>query len=164
MIVGMVASSNLQSERILAMEPGETTEIGAYDVELAEVSEVEGPNYMAIRAVFKTTSDGAFIDDIVSERRFFPAEAQSTTEAGLHTNLWRDLYFVLGDQTPEGAWAVRLYINPFVIWIWGGVGIMALGGTISLFDRRLRIGAPTAATARRPAAPEASGDEAGARA
>ncbi len=164
MIVGMVASSNLQSERILAMEPGETTRIGAYDVELAEVSEVEGPNYMAIRAVFKTTRDGDFIDDIVSERRFFPAEAQSTTEAGLHTNLWRDLYFVLGDQTPEGAWAVRLYINPFVIWIWGGVGIMALGGTISLFDRRLRIGAPTAATARRPAAPEASGDEAGARA
>ncbi len=169
MIVGMVASSNLQSERILAMQPGETARIGVYDVELAEVGEAQGPNYMALRAVFRTTRDGDFVDDIVSERRFFPAEAQSTTEAGLHTNLWRDLYFVLGDQTPEGAWAVRLYINPFVIWIWGGVGIMALGGLISLFDRRLRIGAPTTATAHRPAAPGSPGTggtapEAGARA
>jgi cytochrome c-type biogenesis protein CcmF len=151
MIVGMVASSVLQEERILAMQPGETAEIGGYAVRLAEVSEVEGPNYMALRAVFATSRDGAPVADIVSERRFFPAEAQSTTEAGLHTNLWRDLYFVLGDQTPDGAWAVRLYINPFVVWIWGGVGIMALGGLISLFDRRLRVGAPTTAAARRPA-------------
>jgi cytochrome c-type biogenesis protein CcmF len=150
------------------MQPGETARIGVYDVELAGVSEVEGPNYSALRAVFKTTRDGSPVADIASERRFFPAEAQSTTEAGLHTNLWRDLYFVLGDQTPEGAWAVRLYINPFVIWIWGGVGIMALGGLISLFDRRLRIGAPTTATAHRPtaagAAPEPDAPEAGARA
>jgi len=149
MITGMVASSTLQTEEILAMRPGETTTIGSYDVRLESVGEVEGPNYMAIRAVFATTRGGRPMDDIVSEKRFFPTEAQSTTEAGLHTNLWRDLYFVLGDQTPEGAWAVRLYINPFVIWIWGGVGFMGLGGLVSLFDRRLRVGAPTTATAYR---------------
>ena len=65
-----------------------------------------------------------------------------TTEAGIDTNLWRDLYFVLGDPADGGGFAVRLYYNPLVLWIWGGAGIMALAGLLSLTDRRLRVGAP----------------------
>jgi len=149
MIVGMISTSVLQSERILAMQPGETTTIGSYEVRLASIGEVEGPNWMAIRAVFETTQHGNPVADIISEKRFYPVEGQSTTQVGLHTSFWRDLYFVLGDQTPEGAWAVRLYINPLAAWLWWGVGIMSLGGLVSLFDRRLRVGAPTTATAHR---------------
>ena len=37
---------------------------------------------------------------------------------------------------------MRLYHNPLVLWIWGGAAIMALGGLVSLTDRRLRVGAP----------------------
>lgn len=147
MITGMVATSTLQSERILTMRPGDTTTIGSYDVHLTSVGEVEGPNWMAVRAVFETSRNDRHVADIVSEKRFYPVEAQSATQVGLHTNLWRDLYFVLGDQTPEGAWAVRLYINPMAAWLWWGVGIMAFGGLVSLFDRRLRVGAPTTARA-----------------
>ena len=77
-----------------------------------------------------------------SERRNFPVERMPTTEAGISSDLWRDLYFVLGDPVPEGGFAVRLYYNPLVMWIWGGAAIMALGGLISLSDRRLRVGAP----------------------
>jgi cytochrome c-type biogenesis protein CcmF len=171
MIVGMVATSTLQTERILTMRPGDTTTIGSYDVHLASIGEVEGPNWMAIRAVFETAQNGRQVADIVSEKRFYPVEAQSTTQVGLHTSFWRDLYFVLGDQTPDGAWAVRLYINPMAAWLWWGVGIMSLGGLVSLFDRRLRVGAPTTATAHRgkaaappgtpPATPPAGGRPAG---
>jgi cytochrome c-type biogenesis protein CcmF len=65
-----------------------------------------------------------------------------TTEAGIHTTLWRDLYFVLGHPAESGGYAVRLYYNPLVLWIWAGAGIMALAGLLSLSDRRLRVGAP----------------------
>ena len=85
-----------------------------------------------------------------SEKRFFPVERMPTTEAGIDTGLFRDLYVVLGDPSPEAAAAtVRLYYNPLVLWIWGGAAIMALGGLISLTDRRLRVGAPRPARARR---------------
>jgi cytochrome c-type biogenesis protein CcmF len=38
---------------------------------------------------------------------------------------------------------VRLYLNPLAPWIWLGAALCALGGFISLSDRRLRVGAPT---------------------
>jgi cytochrome c-type biogenesis protein CcmF len=37
---------------------------------------------------------------------------------------------------------LRLYYNPLVPWIWLGAAAMALGGLVSLTDRRHRIGAP----------------------
>ena len=37
---------------------------------------------------------------------------------------------------------IRLYLNPLAPWIWLGAAFCALGGFVSLSDRRLRIGAP----------------------
>ena len=37
---------------------------------------------------------------------------------------------------------MRLYFNPLVRLIWIGAVVMALGGALSLSDRRLRVGAP----------------------
>ena len=46
-------------------------------------------------------------------------------------------------RAPEGApvWLVRAYWNPWALLIFIGPGIMALGGVISLSDRRLRFAA-----------------------
>ncbi len=51
-------------------------------------------------------------------------------------------------------WTVRIYHNPLVPWIWIGAIIMALGGLVSLSDRRHRVGAP----ARRAVVPAAAGE------
>jgi cytochrome c-type biogenesis protein CcmF len=40
-----------------------------------------------------------------------------------------------------------MWHHPFVGWIWGGAVLMALGGAVSLSDRRLRLGAPSRAVA-----------------
>jgi cytochrome c-type biogenesis protein CcmF len=51
---------------------------------------------------------------------------------------------VIGEPQDGGAFVTRLYFNPLVGWIWGGVGLMLLGGMTSLSDRRHRVGAPAA--------------------
>jgi len=51
---------------------------------------------------------------------------------------------------------VRLYWKPLVLFIWLGAVAMALGGALSLSDRRLRLGLPVRtriAEAIPPAAP-----------
>jgi cytochrome c-type biogenesis protein CcmF len=44
---------------------------------------------------------------------------------------------------------VRAYWKPFVLLIWLGAVIMALGGALALGDRRMRVGAPAPARAVR---------------
>ncbi|MEQ8610347.1 MAG: cytochrome c-type biogenesis CcmF C-terminal domain-containing protein, partial [Parvibaculum sp.] len=53
----------------------------------------------------------------------------------------------------DGKWVLRAYHNNLAPWIWIGGAIMALGGAMSLMDRRLRVGAPTGARARLAPAP-----------
>ena len=61
------------------------------------------------------------------------------TEAAIRTELTRDLYVSLGEPIPSSpAWIVRVYVKPFVDWIWGGCLIMAIGGLIAASDRRYR--------------------------
>jgi cytochrome c-type biogenesis protein CcmF len=76
-----------------------------------------------------------------------------TTEAGILTRGFSQVYVSIGDQTPDGL-VVRAWWKPQVVLIWGGTLLMMIGGFLSLLDRRLRVGAP--ARRRRLAAPVAA--------
>jgi cytochrome c-type biogenesis protein CcmF len=52
------------------------------------------------------------------------------------------LYVSLGDATGNGGIVVRVWWKPFILFIWGGALVMAIGGFVSLSDRRLRVGTP----------------------
>ena len=146
-VAGVTVSSVWQVEKIQVMKPGETVEIAGYRVIFNGVERVAGPNYTSQRgsfAVFKKTEK---IADLSPEKRNYPAENSSTTEAAIHTNFYSDIYVVLGEPDKTNGWVTRLYYNPLVPWIWGGAILMALGGCLSLSDRRLRIGAPRSASA-----------------
>ncbi|MBX6742990.1 MAG: c-type cytochrome biogenesis protein CcmF, partial [Acetobacteraceae bacterium] len=95
--------------------------------------------------------DGQTVTVMTPERRSFPLSRMTTTEAAIHTTWLRDLYVVLGDERDGGA-VLRIHNNPLAPWIWFGAGIMAIGGGISLSDRRIRVSAPAAKLARGEAA------------
>ena len=61
------------------------------------------------------------------------------TEAAIDPGFLRDLYISLGEPVGEGAWAVRVHHKPFVRWLWLGGVLMALGGSLTLADRRYRV-------------------------
>ncbi|MGE6343462.1 cytochrome c-type biogenesis CcmF C-terminal domain-containing protein, partial [Psychrobacter pacificensis] len=56
-------------------------------------------------------------------------------------SLMRDVYVALGEPIADGSnqWALRIYVKPLIRWIWLGAIIMALGGLISMLDKRYRI-------------------------
>ena len=134
-------------EDILVVEEGETFALGAYDVTLVEVHQEQGPNYITTMAEMRVTRDGAEVAVMFPEKRVYPVQAMPTTEAALHQGFTRDLYLVIGDPQDGGGWAVRGYIKPFANWIWAGALMMALGGFLSLSDRRYRVAAGARKTA-----------------
>lgn len=65
-----------------------------------------------------------------------------TTEAGIRSFGFSQLYVSLGDAMADGGMVVRIWWKPWILCIWGGALVMMIGGFVSLSDRRLRVGAP----------------------
>ncbi|WP_273687296.1 heme lyase CcmF/NrfE family subunit [Ketogulonicigenium vulgare] len=150
-ILGVALSLSLVKEDIRVMNIGDTFELGNYTFNLTAVNELQGPNYLTTMADVTISRDGQEVASLHPEKRFYPFAGMPTTEAGISSNLLRDVYVVLGDPQVGGGYAMRSYIKPFVNWIWIGAGLMAIGGGISLSDRRLRVAAGAAKKAQRAA-------------
>ena len=143
-VIGAVSEVAFRQEHTATMGIGETTQFYGRTATLKSVQSAEGPNYYIDRAEIELT-DGDRTIILTPERRFYPAARMPTTEVDIKSSLGADLYAALGDPSEVNgrtAWTVRLYWNPMITFIFGGVLLMALGGTVSLTDRRLRVGAP----------------------
>lgn len=138
-LIGITLVSNYEMERDVRMMPGETVTLGAYDFKFNALRHKEGPNYTADVGVFDVYHDGEKLVHLEPEKRIYTVQRMPMTEAGIYSTLWRDLFIAMGEPLDDGAWAVRIYIKPFVTWIWGGAAIMALGGLCSVADRRYRM-------------------------
>jgi cytochrome c-type biogenesis protein CcmF len=142
--LGIVGVMAFQTENILAMKPGQATEISNYVLRFQDVVPVRGPNYTESRARFALLdAAGQSYGEIVSSKRFYPVRQMPTTEAGIETIGVSQLYISIGDETADGGLVVRIWWKPLVTLIWGGALVMMAGGAVSLFDWRLRVGAPS---------------------
>ena len=147
-IFGIAALIAWEREDIRVAQEGDRYAVGVYEVELRDVRRDEGPNYRTTMAEIGVYRDGREVSVLTPEKRIYPVAGMPTTEAAIDNGIFRDVYIVIGDPQANGGWAVRTYIKPFANWIWGGSIIMALGGLVSLSDRRLRIAAGAAKPAR----------------
>jgi cytochrome c-type biogenesis protein CcmF len=137
-IAGMLA---WQDEDIRVAKVGEPFTVGAYEVVLNAVNRVQGPNYISTMGEVSLRKDGAEIALLFPEKRNYPVAQMPTTEAAIDYRFMRDVYVVIGDAQSDGGWVIRTYIKPLANWIWAGCLMMALGGVLSLSDRRYRIAA-----------------------
>ncbi|MDA9865376.1 heme lyase CcmF/NrfE family subunit [bacterium] len=140
-IFGISAMLAWQTEDIRTANIGDTFTVAQYDVTLAAVEDVEGPNYYSTMAEIHLARNGVEEAALFPEKRVYPVAGMPTTEAAIDNGIFRDLYVVIGDEQGDGSWAVRTYVKPFANWIWAGAIIMSLGGLLSLTDRRFRVAA-----------------------
>mgnify|MGYP000226999435 CR=1 FL=1 len=140
-MMGIAGLTAWQHEDIRVAQIGAPFAVGGYEFTLTGVTDREGPNYFATVGQVRVTRGGAFVALLEPEKRIYPVAKMPTTEAAIDYNMLRDVYVVLGDKQDQGGWAVRVYIKPLTNWIWLGCAMMALGGVLSLSDRRFRVAA-----------------------
>ena len=143
--VGITMVKTYEVERDVRMGLNDTVTIENYNFELVGVSDVDGPNYKALRGDIKVTKDGKYLEMLYPEKRKYFSSAMPMTEAGIDSGLFRDLYVSLGEPI-EGErlqWSVRVFYKPFVSWLWYGAILMVLGGLLAVSDRRYRKSANT---------------------
>ncbi|WP_434356257.1 heme lyase CcmF/NrfE family subunit [Parasalinivibrio latis] len=138
-IIGIALVQNYDIERDVKMAPGESIVLQGYTFKFASLRENDGPNYDGWIADFDILKGDKKINTLHAEKRFYNVARSMMTEAALDRGFTRDLYVAMGEQLPDGAWAVRIYYKPFVRWIWAGSLFMAIGGAFAISDKRYRF-------------------------
>ncbi|MBB3288085.1 MULTISPECIES: heme lyase CcmF/NrfE family subunit [unclassified Rhizobium] len=142
-VLGIIAVTTFEGENITSMKPGETAELGGYSLRFEGVQPGVGPNFTEDRARFTVSRGGVAFAEMSSAKRVFTASRAATTESGILTIGLSQLYVSVGDASKDGGMVVRIWWKPFILCIWLGALVMAIGGFVSLSDRRLRVGAPS---------------------
>ncbi len=144
-VLGASFETSWRVEAAQALSLNDSQSLGAYTMTLKDVGTIEGPNYLAERGIVTVVNAaGAEVCRAEPERRFYPTGGQTTSEVAICAKGLDDIYIVLGERRAgEGgkpAWLVRAYVNPWVRLIFLGPLLMAIGGIVSLTDRRVRLG------------------------
>lgn len=138
-IIGVTLVNGYETEKDVRMEIGSTVTLQGYTFQFNGIKSVPGPNYNASQGQVEVSKGGKKIRDLLPEKRTYTASGMPMTEAAVDMGFLRDLYVALGEPLENGAWIVRVYHKPFVNWIWFGCILMALGGILSVSDRRYRL-------------------------
>ncbi|XOV79234.1 MAG: heme lyase CcmF/NrfE family subunit [Aestuariibacter sp.] len=138
-LMGFAITATFSDEVEVRLKAGESAQLAGYKFVFTGVKAIQGPNYQADAGQFEIFQGEKRVTTLIAEKRFYPVQRNTMTEAGIHTNLFRDLFVALGEPFNNGYWGVRLYVKPFVVWIWLGSFIMAFGAILSLSDKRYRL-------------------------
>ena len=141
--IGITLTSNYSDQRDVRLVTGERIQVAGYEFLFQGIEQVRGPNYIAQQGSFDVfkTADGVDVKPFATlkpEKRRYLATGNMMTEADIDGGLFRDLYVALGEPLGDGAWSVRVYVKPFIRWIWLGAMMIALGGVIAVLDKRYR--------------------------
>ena len=142
LIIGITMTQNYSIERDVKLAVGESVQFEHYNFHFDRVENLDRHNYTGTIGIFTVQNDDGLVAVMQAEKRLYTVQRMPMTEAAIDPGVTRDLYIAMGEQLPDGAWAVRIYYKPFIRWIWFGPLVMAFGGIVMMLDRRYRRKAP----------------------
>ena len=134
-LFGMASETAFSNEKLVAVETGESTEVGPWVITLTGIQPVAGPNWTALQGNLLASYDGGAPIELAPQSRNFWSPPQQTTESALATRWNGQLYAVVGTESQDGRWQLRLWWKPFVTFIWYGGLLISLGGVLALIGR-----------------------------
>ncbi|WP_375636215.1 heme lyase CcmF/NrfE family subunit [Bartonella sp. AP152HLJHH] len=138
-LFGIVCVVSFGQERILIMNVGDRVTIADKTLHFDAVHDGVGSNYSTMEFYFKIYENKNIVGHVTASKRFYSSQNTSTTEVGLKNYGLSQLYIVPGHIDNRGL-VVHVWWKPYVICIWLGAFMMAMGGCFSLLGYWFRIG------------------------
>ena len=152
LIVIGLAGAAFRTERHALLEPGESMRLRDHTLTYVDVERRETPEKIVNEATLEVRRDGELVTTLRPQRNFHVAQEQPQSEVAIRTNPIQDLYAVVTSFDPDGAAAVRAFINPLTWWIWAGAFVMLGGILVVMSGEPVGARAPVARTVPRPVA------------
>jgi cytochrome c-type biogenesis protein CcmF len=137
-VLGITFVQSNTIERDIALKPGQSAQLGAYQFRYDGGQDIEGPNYEGFRGKVSITRNGVPVSVLYPEKRRYLVQGTVQTTAAIAAGFNRDLLAALGEDVGAGAWSLRLQYRPLIRFVWIGALIMAIGGVTAVIGRRQR--------------------------
>ena len=132
-VLGITVTSTYGITFDKILQFGQSTQVGNYEFKLIGISDKNGPNYTAKVAEVEITSNDNRVAIIYPEKRTYDQNSPALTEAGIESNLGRDLFVALGEDVGNQSWSLHLQYKPLLRLIWLGPFVMILGGLFRIY-------------------------------
>jgi cytochrome c-type biogenesis protein CcmF len=148
--VALAASGSYDTERELTMEIGDSATVAGHQIEYLGSRTVQQSNKTSVRAQVRV--DGQVYEPAINR---FDVRGEAIGTPSVRTSLTQDVYLTLQrapqDDAGETA-AIRVIVQPMVVWLWIGGAVMAFGTILAAFPGRRRnpidpVSAPLPASA-----------------
>jgi len=138
LVIGIIASTVYQTEKVVSLRVGDEFTIDAYRMKLERIHEVRGKNWSAQEGVFEVYEGDTLLTTLRPQKRVYDASQTPTTESAIYAKNMGHIFLTMPDVSPDGVAVARGVINPLILWVWGGGGIMGLGVLLNIFRPRKR--------------------------
>jgi cytochrome c-type biogenesis protein CcmF len=160
MAVAIAVSASLGQDAVQTLTPGQSMSVRGYTLTYQGL--VQEPLRDDAR-VFETRAEVAYAGPqsgtLETALRDYPSSAQAVAAPAVRSSLGEDLYVTLNSYDPAThAVTLHVLVNPFVVWIWLGGGVVAAGAVFAIWPDRRRLaveveaGRPVPAARKREAA------------
>jgi len=136
LVVGIIASTIYQTEKVVSLKVGDEFTIGDYRMKLDKIHEVEGGNWHAQEGVFTVYQGDELITQLRPQKRVYPQTQTPTTESAIYAINMGHIFLTMPEVSEDGVAVARGVLNPLILWVWGGGGIMGLGVILNILRPR----------------------------
>ena len=136
-----ISGNAFNVEKQVTLKTGESVNLKKYKIRFDSLSDYPTANRQVAAASLTLFKGDRKIGVLVPEKTLFKGQDQPTTEVAIHTSLKEDVYIILAGYGKDWV-TLKVLINPFVVWLWIGGFVMALGTLIAMLpNRRKKKGA-----------------------
>jgi cytochrome c-type biogenesis protein CcmF len=135
--IGITGNAFKMDKQITANK-GDSFTIKHYTIRYDSLSRYPTENKEVVAATLSVFNADKRVAVLAPEKNLHRGHDQPTTEVAIHSTLMKDLYVILAGYEGEMA-TFKVLVNPLVVWLWIGGGVMALGTILALFPDRRRV-------------------------
>ena len=124
---------NIQKQ--VSLKKGESFKIKNYTLRFDALSNYPTASKQKVVATLTVMNDEHPVGIVSPEKNLYLGLNQPTTEVAIHTNFKEDLYVILAGYDKDLA-TFKVLVNPLVVWLWIGGGIMVIGAIVIVLPER----------------------------
>ncbi|MBI2845289.1 MAG: heme lyase CcmF/NrfE family subunit [Chloroflexi bacterium] len=129
--VGITGSTFFKTEAEAHLAPGELVTVKDYTLHFAGLYDYSTPSHYVLAGAMVVSQGDKMLGIMSPEKNFHPGDWPSTTEAAIRSTPKEDLYLVLAGWEEDGSATFKITINPMMMWLWTGWGVLILGTLVA---------------------------------